>query len=119
MLLPVNHPKLAHSIDEMLEAIGITKEKLVPLMRMSAAQMHRHADYVRGMSVADLFGHIPQDTFLKVAEITTNPELSNAIHIMHEVVTSHKSANLDIKDDNFMVRITSVGPQLVLNDPIV
>jgi len=119
MLLPLDHPKLAHSGDEMLEAVGITKEKLVPLMRMNPAQMHRHAKFVEGLSTAALLGHISNDKFLKVADITTNPELSKAIHIMHEVVTSHASASFDLHDDNFMVRITSVGPQLVLNDPIV
>lgn len=119
VLIPVDHPNLAHSMDEMLEAVGITKEKLTPLMRMSAAQMHQHAKYVGGMTTAEVLGSIPANKFARVADTTNNPELAKAIHIMHEVVTSHPSADIDIKDDNFMVRITSVGPQLVLNDPIV
>lgn len=118
-LLPVTNPKLGHSLDDMLEAVGITKKKLIPLMRIPSAQMTNFQAFIDGMSIGDMMGYISVDKFTKIADITTNPELAKAIHIIHEVVTSHQSANIDLKDDNFMVRITSVGPQLVLNDPIV
>lgn len=58
----------------------------------------------------------------KLMDDATNPELKEAIKISHDIIKQGSESfgiRGDLHENNIMIRFTSVGPQLVLVDPVV
>lgn len=68
-------------------------------------------DIIRYIAIITQGASIPD----KIAD----PNLVQAIRLIRQVVSSNDVFGLDIRADNCMIRNTSVGPQLVITDPIV
>lgn len=51
-------------------------------------------------------------------DVSQYGNISRAINMVYKIKKGFVEANLDMRKSNFMIRLTSVGPQLVFTDPI-
>lgn len=105
-LYPASNKKIRHAVAERAKELG--------LMEPDSSEESFFAMY-------DDFGGL--DKLKQLASKTNNPKFAEAINTTVELVNQTKAGNsdarLDLHAGNFMVRITSTGPQLVINDPVV
>ena len=50
--------------------------------------------------------------------LNPEPKLMQSLHVIKKLMTKYPSFENDLHHNNFMIRRTSLGPQLVINDPL-
>ena len=89
--------KLQHSVNEMMNRLGV--------------------DVKDAVGDAFEFDHYMSDAARRreLRGKTKNPQLKEALELMEPLFMKHGT---DLHNENFMVRLTGVGPQLVFVDPL-
>lgn len=108
-LIPLNHPKVAHMRDELLKSIGISEKDLADMRDLFGT---READSHETLRLKAKFSSPRWRR--RLMAVSTNDEFKRALQLLEPLMSKYAT---DLHLNNFMVRLTGTGPQLVITDP--
>lgn len=120
-LQPLTGNKIRHMIPHILKQVGLEEKDVKKLIKSGVtnpnADMSNWLEDPKGQKAAIAFADIVNDweTLERMAQYSKNPQFAEAIQAIQDW---NMDFNLDLHHDNLMFRLTSVGPQLVILDPL-
>lgn len=119
-LQPITGYKIREMIPHILEQLGVPPKKLEKLIKSGIGdEDYNTKDWMtdkKSMNVYNAFSQVMNNwsTLEEMAKHSTNPQFGQAVKALRPWT---KQFNLDLHEGNWMFRLTSVGPQLVILDP--
>jgi len=113
-LQPLFSDKLKHMVPHLLKQLGIPKSLFSKMKGIVSKSLNQDAS--DSMVRYAVFSHAMNNwpNLKQMAKNTKNPEFSKAIAALKPW---QNEFNLDLHKDNWMIRLTGSGPQLVIIDP--
>ena len=101
--------KLKHNAEPIFKSLGLTNELFQKSFKLK--QIFDGATD----PITELMHWMFADKAImkEIIDISPNPQFKEALHIVQST-----AGNIDMHAGNFMFRLTSVGPQLVITDPV-
>lgn len=110
-LLPLERSNVIHNVGSLLKQIGIPKSYADHIVATDPYSRN-YIDVDVSIKLADLFDN--ENTRREITNASKNPQFVEAMNEMEYLFQQFRS---DLTANNFMIRITGHGPQLVITDP--
>jgi len=120
-LVPFKSAKATHLFPILIKQMGLSDELNAELNLDYNTDDITDQDYKKvehiGFRIQRMFNE--KEGREKLIKHSTNPQLKDAFKKTSDIISSSSRLSGDLHDENFMLRLTGVGPQLVIVDPIL